>query len=127
MKSVYDEVLRRSYTLSDSDIDDFDRVFSRIGKMLSMKHVLNVKEEHKELLGKYGRSQLIMANEVMRQKLGIEREDAVHYNPDVRRLTIFKEGVRFVLQEVDNYNMKEMEKVIMNFSKEKADLVLLSL
>lgn len=37
------------------------------------------------------------------------------------------DGTRIVLQSIDNYGMRDMEKVIKTFGKEKIDLILLCL
>ena len=51
----------------------------------------------------------------------------INYNPENSRFTINLEGTRIVLQNINNFAMRDMEKVINAFSKERFDLVLLSI
>ena len=51
----------------------------------------------------------------------------INFNQDMERLTLVIDDTRVVLQGIDNYAMKDMEKVIKTFGKERIDLILLCL
>ena len=62
--------------------------------------------------------------EKMRQK---EKSFKFNVNPELKRLTVNSEGVRYLIQNVSNYGLRDFPKIIETLGKEEMHLVLLNL
>jgi hypothetical protein len=56
-----------------------------------------------------------------------EEQRLMNYNVEQERFTLNQDGTRFVLQNVSNYGLQDMPKIINILSKERFDVIMLSL
>jgi len=73
------------------------------------------------------RIQSVDVNDLVAEELNInDKTTKMHFNPESERLTLNMKGVRYVLQNIKNYGLSDMHKVINAFSKERFDAVMLT-
>ncbi len=101
-----------------------DKVFSRMQKLSTLKFVPRLKDDIKS---RY--STIATKNDFMLHYFGIKSNPNIGLNYSIgkKRLTINKDGIRYVIQNINNHGLSDFDKIINNLSKEKPDLVLLSL
>jgi hypothetical protein len=121
IKDVYQQVVKRGHFLSQLQISQIDHSFNRLQKLSLLKFLPEVKKDIKN------RIQSVNVNDLVAEELNInDKTTKMHFNPESERLTLHMKGVRYVLQNIKNYGLSDMHKVINAFSKEKFDAVMLT-
>lgn len=99
-----------------------DHAFNRIQNLSTLKFLPDVKKDIKSHLKERS------VNEIISEEMGLSKTDAqfMNYNADLERFTINQDGIRYVIQNISNLGIKDMERVIDIFRKQKQDVVLIT-
>lgn len=101
-------------------ISQIEHALGRLQKISTLNFLPEVR---KDLKARYKETSV---NDVVAQSLGISKQH-VNYSPDWDRVTLNLDGVRLVLQGVNNTNQMEQQKIMKVFENTHFDIVMLSL
>lgn len=91
--------------------------------MSVLKFLPDVKKDVKKRMQDYS------VNDVIAEEFDLKPEEMkfINYNAEAERFTLNQDGTRFVLQNISNYGLRDMERVVSILGKERFDCVMLSL